>query len=452
PSGILLAFWLLMTQTGRHVLALYYSAVSLAGVVVSPILLFKKKTRAGLSQKLGFVPDGLRAAARSAGRPLWFHAVSVGEFNAVWPLISAIHQEFPRQKLVVSTTTLTGQQLAQERAGTIAEVCYFPFDLPWASSPWLDAVRPAAMLIAETEVWPGIYAQCQARGIPLIVVNGRLSPRSFARYSKFRWLFGRAFASAALLMAQSEEEAQRYRSLTGGGTKVVVTGNLKFDGLKPISAPDQTALRQSLNLKDDDIVIVGGSTHEGEEAALLDAARTLKAAGRKPRVILAPRHPERFARVAEVISERGFSVKKFSSGEKFENDNDVYLLDTIGQLTRFYAVASVAFVGGTLVKVGGHNLVEPFTYSVPVVCGPQVFKTRDTARSLQQAGALYIGADAADVAAKIIKLIEDKNERDRMGRAGIEWLGQSQGAVQRSLCALKEESILQSTAEMERIR
>jgi len=423
-------------------LALYYFAILMAGLVVGPWLLWRKKARAGLWQKLGIVPRRFktdRSDKGSADAPLWVHAVSVGEFNAVWPLLEAIHSQYPEQRIAVSTTTATGQQLAKERAGNFAEIFYFPFDIPWATTAWLNAIKPRAVLVVETEVWPGFYSQCARRKIPLVVVNGRISPRSFKTYKQWQWLFRNVFRSAALILAQSREEETRYRDITGGAVPITVTGNLKFDGLAEISPEEQKELRRKLGLHGGELVIVAGSTHEGEETAMLRAHTQLTDSGNtNARLVLVPRHPERFERVADMISAHGFRPRRFSKEESAQDYKDVFLLDAIGHLTRFYSAADIAFVGGTLVKIGGHNLVEPCIYSVPVVCGPHVEKTRDVARALASENAIMLAENEDDLLKSIKKLAVNPELRNQIGANGRRWLEDSQGAVLRALKTLED--------------
>lgn len=416
---------------------LYYAAVFALLAVCGPFLMFSPKARAGLSQKLGIVPKKGWTSKAAAGRPrIWFHAVSVGEFNALWSLLEPFRAEFPGWDVFISTTTATGQALANERAGSFAKVFHFPLDLPWATSAFLDAVEPDAVAVVETEIWPGFLAQCQARGIKTLILNGRLSPKSFRSYGMCQALFGPVFRSFNAIVAQSPNEVERYRALAGAAARAVACGNIKFDGLVAVSPQRRQEIIDGTAIKDNDLVLVAGSTHEGEESTILKAIQQLRHA--KYRVIIAPRHPERFARVANIIESYGFRVRRYSLGERFEQDNDVYLLDTIGQLTAFYSVASVAFVGGTLVPIGGHNLVEPATYGVPVVCGPHVHKTRDVAASLLEAKALIKieGLDA--LIRQLEKLSEQPNYRSSIGDNGRLWLQKSQGAVRRTLDVLKQ--------------
>ncbi|HEY9773325.1 MAG TPA: 3-deoxy-D-manno-octulosonic acid transferase [Planktothrix sp.] len=426
-------------------LAIYYCVIIVVGLLISPVLLFKKRARAGFSQKLGFVPE--QVFTGDGERPLWFHSVSVGEFNALWPLLRELHEKYPSLPLAVSTTTETGHNLARERAGSFARVFYFPYDLPWSASNWLTAINPAAVLIVETEVWPGFYQQCRQRNIALLIVNGRMSPRSYSRYKRLSWLFSRVFGCAAQILAQSDEEAGRYRDITGSGVPITVTGNLKFDGFKPMPPAEQEALRAQLGIGNQ-LVLIGGSTHESEEEPLLKAARELKEKGIDARLILVPRHPERFARVAELIESYGFRARRFSRQETFADGRDVYLLDAIGHLMRFYSVADVAFVGGTIITLGGHNVAEPYTYSVPVVSGPHVQKTRDSARALESLGAMLIARDAQHVTESIVQLSGNPAQRKQMGESGKRWVEQSQGAVNRTLALIEKTGVIADSAKL----
>lgn len=421
-------------------MVLYYLVVCILLTLAGPFLLLSPKRRAGLRQKLGAVPEGLPLRLAGTVRPVWFHAVSVGEFNAVWPLVCDFHARHPQIPLVISTATRTGQELARERAKEIASVVYFPLELPWALNNWLDAVHPGLVVIVETEIWPGFTHECERRSIPLVVVNGRISPRSFRKYYRWRAFFGRVIKRFKIVLAQSEADADRYRAIAGDGLPVTVTGNLKFDGLKQISEEEAALLRAELGIAADDLVIVGGSTHEGEEQALLEALEKLAApdgklakTGKTVRLILAPRHPERWDHVESVTESHGFKVRRCSRGEKFESDRDVYMLDTIGQLFRYYSLATVAFVGGTLGPVGGHSLVEPYVYGVPVVCGPYTFKTQDAANGLKAAEALAIVAGAQELGEKLSSLLSDEETRHRAGESGRAWVQASQGAVGRTL-------------------
>lgn len=423
---------------------LYYLCFGLVLVVAGPFLLLQKKARAGLWQKLGFVPGAIKAKKNQLSGCVWFHAVSVGEFNAVTPLIKAFHAKYPTVPIVVSTTTYTGQKLAQEKISDIASVIYFPYDLPFATSAYLDLLKPRLVVIAETEIWPGFCRECKNRKIKLVVVNGRISPRSFKSYFRYRAFFGPVLRLFDEIGVQSKEEAERYSKIASGGAKIRVLGNLKFDGLQPVSLENSEKLRAAINLPADRFTLVAGSTHEGEELAMLKAyGRMLDinggAAASTTRLILVPRHPERFDHVAALIDQNGYKVRRYSRNEIFDDSGrEVYLLDVIGKLFDFYSLATVAFVGGTIAPIGGHNIMEPYAYEVPVAVGPHIEKTRDVADALVARQAIVIGADADAVIERLVHYFTNAESRRIDGLAGSEILKGSQGALAKAMDMLGE--------------
>lgn len=408
-------------------------------VLIGPFLLLKRRARYGMPQKLGTVPESLKQKYQSPNcvRPIWFHAVSVGEFNAALPLLKRLHEKHPQQTLVVSSTTGAGHKLAQERASQFADCIYFPYDLPWCTANWLNALNPKLVTIVETEIWPGFVNQCKERNIPVTMINGRMSPRSFGSYYKFRAFFGPVLRQFHLIGVQSSGEAERYRKVAGESLPLQILGNIKFDGLEPISKTEHEELVQKLNLTAGDLVCIAGSTHEGEETAILNAFKKLPDAKGK-RLVIAPRHPERFDKVADTIRLAGFRPRRFSESEKFEQEGNVYLLDAIGHLAKFYSVATVAFVGGTLAPIGGHNVVEPFTYSVPVLTGPHLHKTKDVADALLARKALTIVQNEDELAEQLQRFFDSPDLRKQLGESGNEWLRESQGAVDRALSMIEE--------------
>lgn len=421
--------------------ALYYIGITLLLLFVWPVLIFSSKARFGVGQKLGFISGAVRQRLKASyGKPIWFHSVSVGEFNAAYPLIKAFHEKYPNHPLVVSTTTGTGQKLAVERVGDIAQVIYFPYDAFFSVKSWLDAINPCLFVIVETEIWPGLISQCKDRGVPVVIVNGRISPRSFKSYTRIKPFFQRYVKMISRIGAQTENEADRYRSLTDGTVPIETMGNLKCDGLKAKSPEEIAQLRNSLEIGAEDLVFIAGSTHEGEEAAVLSAyTQLLKQMPDKTiRLVIAPRHPQRFDRAAELIKSAGLTVLRHSRAERFKSDFDVYLIDSIGHLANFYGIASVAFVGGTIAPVGGHNVLEPYTYKVPVLAGPRLEKTRDFARLLQDRDALFVVKNANEMAQELQRLLSDDNLRQEIGIRGNQLLLDSQGAVKKGLVILEE--------------
>jgi 3-deoxy-D-manno-octulosonic-acid transferase len=424
----------------------YYTIVILVAVLLGPFLLLKRRARYGLIQKLGIVPEAVKAkySSGSASQPIWFHAVSVGEFNAAWPLLKRLNAEHPLQSIVISSTTGAGHNLASERASSFADCIYFPYDLPWSTANWLDVLKPKLVTIVETEIWPGFVHQCKSRNIPVTMINGRMSPRSFGSYYKMRSFFGPVLREFKMVGVQSSSEAERYKKVGGDSLPLQVLGNIKFDGLEPISNDEKKLLLSKLNLAEGDQVFIAGSTHEGEETAILNAYKRLKDNSRL-HLIIAPRHPERFDRVADLIRLAGFRPRRFSENEKFEQQGNVYLLDAIGHLAKFYSVATVAFVGGTLAPIGGHNIVEPFTYSVPVIAGPHLHKTKDVAEALISRNALTVVQDEKELSEQLERLLKDPQLRQDLGRRGHDWLKESQGAVDRALTMIKNLILLTPT-------
>ncbi|CAN5474727.1 3-deoxy-D-manno-octulosonic acid transferase [soil metagenome] len=426
---------------------LYYFCFSLLLFVAGPFLLFKKKARAGLWQKLGFISKELRQNQAKLAGCVWFHAVSVGEFNAILPLIKTFHAKYPHLPIVVSTTTYTGQKLAQEKVSAIAQVFYFPFDLPSSTLAYLNLLKPRLVVIAETEIWPGFSYQCKKLGVKLVVVNGRMSPKSFKSYLRHRKVFAPVLQAFTEFGVQSPEEAMRYSEVGGPKVNIRVLGNLKFDGLEPIAHEQVEQLRSLVNLPSDRFVLVAGSTHEGEETAMLKAyGRMLDTNGGewadrtdKIRLILVPRHPERFDHVAAMVDQAGYTVRRHSRSERFlDSGREVYLLDVIGKLFDFYSLANIAFVGGTIAPVGGHNIMEPYAYGVPVVVGPRVEKTKDVANALVACQALALSESSDEVVESLLHLFHDRNARLKAGSAGRDLLKASQGALSKAIEMLND--------------
>jgi 3-deoxy-D-manno-octulosonic-acid transferase len=415
----------------------YGCLASVIVLLVSPFLLLRAKSRGGLSQKLGFIP----AAFATMSDSIWFHAVSVGEFNAILPLLQEFHSHHCNFNIIVSTATATGNALAREKVGQFARVVYMPLDAPFAVNSWLDRSKPRALVIAETEIWPGLTAACSNRRIPLIVVNGRISPRSFRTYLRLRLIFGAVLKQFAYIGVQSLEEQKRYSQLLANKEKpgqITVLGNLKFDGLKQKSAPEIASLRETMNLEDSDQVIIGGSTHEGEESCLLDAFAQLQKKYTDLKLILVPRHPDRFEKVAALIESYGFKVARFSRSENFAQGVEVYLLDVIGKLSDYYALSNIAFVGGTIAPIGGHNLLEPYLYNVPVICGSHIEKAKDMVQALGERQALQVVPDGQALTQQLDRLLGDKVLCESIGARGHQLILESKGATLRALSLIEK--------------
>jgi 3-deoxy-D-manno-octulosonic-acid transferase len=362
---------------------------------------------------------------------IWLHAVSVGEVQLAGALVRELRHRHPGRALLVTTTTPTGRRRALESLGAGVAVSYLPFDLPGAVARFLERARPALAVVLETELWPNLYLGCRRRGIPVLLANARLSPTSVRRYRRVRRLIA-ATLEGVTVAAQSAEDAARFVALGARPERVHDTGNIKFDVELPVGTqPSGAAFRAELGAARP--VWVAGSTHAGEEEAVLDAHRRLQAAFPAALLVLAPRHPPRFGEVAALLERRGVSSLRRTAESAPSAAVEVLLLDTLGELVAFYAAGDVAFVGGSLVPVGGHNLLEPAAAGRPILTGPATFNAPAVAQRLAAAGALEIVAGADELAERLRVLFGDAAARTRAGAAGQAVIEANRGALGRVL-------------------
>jgi len=366
---------------------------------------------------------------------IWVHAVSVGETLAAVPLIRALQARYPERPLLVTTTTPTGSERVRALFGDSVAHVYLPYDLPGATRRFLDRTRPVLGVVMETELWPNLYRAAAARGVPLLLVNARLSPRSARGYGKIAGLTRSTLNCLAVIAAQSPADAERFLTLGAERERVVATGNLKFDlTLAPELEAQGRALRVQLGAERP--VWIAASTHEGEDAQVLDAHARIRAQRADALLILVPRHPERFDRVAALCAARGFSCARRSRDQPCAADTAVYLGDTMGELLRLFAAADIAFVGGSLVATGGHNLLEPAALALPVLTGPHVFNFRQITDLLVQAEGARVVADSAELAAALTALWADEALRRRMGQRARAVVDANRGALERCLALI----------------
>jgi 3-deoxy-D-manno-octulosonic-acid transferase len=386
-------------------------------------LAFRRDWRTGLGERLGAVPP------TQEGRPaIWIHGASVGEIVALAPVVRALRAELPDHRLVVSTLTETGRAVAAERIPEADACVLFPLDLRWCVERAVRAVRPRLVLFSETELWPSFLAALARRGIPSVMVSGRVSPRAAARYRRWRFLFAPGLASVRWLAVQSLDSARLLRELGAPAGRVVVAGSLKT---VPASDAPSGATLEKLGVAGSP-VLVAGSTHPGEEAMLLDAWQAIVAEVPDARLVLAPRRPDRFEEVAAWLRELHAAFVRRSDlvrrGERaWPADAPILLLDSLGELAGLYAGARAAFVGGTLVPVGGHNVLEPAAHGVPVVFGPHVGTTAAAARALQASGGGFQVADAAGLTARLRALFADDGVARAAGEAARAAVRERQG-------------------------
>jgi 3-deoxy-D-manno-octulosonic-acid transferase len=368
-------------------------------------------------------------------RTLWVHAVSVGEVNAALPLVQALRRGRPDLRLLVTTITPTGSERVRALWKDEIEHVYLPYDLPGAVHRFLDHYRPAAALIMETELWPNLLFGCRDRGIPSYILNARLSARSLRGYQVLAPLVGRALRTVRMVSAQSHADARRFVRLGAREEQAMETGNLKYDVSVPDSVKSFAAeCRAHMSGRP---VWIAASTHENEEAHVVGIHRRLR--GLFPDLLLlwAPRHPERFRTVAELARTAGWQVSTRSRARWPQRDDAVFVIDTLGELVNFYACADVAFVGGSLQAIGGHNLLEPAATGTAIVTGPYLHNFVEIAHKLEQAGALRIGADAEAVERDIADLLRDDAARARMVEAGHALIETGRGALGRTLALLE---------------
>ena len=361
---------------------------------------------------------------------LWVHAVSVGEVNAAEPLIKALRRDYPNAPLVITTVTPTGTARVHQLFGDSVFHVYLPYDLPFSVNRFLKRIRPRLALIVETEIWPNLYFACRRRGIPLMIVNARLSERSMRGYKPLRSLARSALRCVQLIAAQSRTDAARYRLLGADPEQVLVTGNMKFDMPIPQDAVAAgAAMREHWGPRRP--VWMAASTHEGEELAVLEAH--LKVLKRFPDalLVLAPRHPERFRLVENAVRSLGFTVATRSVDGVPLPVHQVCVIDAMGQLMPFFAATDVAFVGGSLVPIGGHNVLEPAALSVPVLVGPYTFNFEEITDSLIEQGGAERVPDADQLGPDVLQLLLDGGKREQMGQAAQRVFERERGAVQR---------------------
>ncbi len=364
--------------------------------------------------------------------PIWIHAVSVGEVRAAQPLVREIKQRWPAIPLLVTTTTPTGSEQVKALFGESVLHTYLPYDLPGPVKRFLDGAQPRLALIMETELWPNLFHGCASRKIPIIIANARLSARSLRGYRRVSSLIRETLRSIYLVAAQGEQDAERFRQLGMEADRIRVTGSMKFDQPLPEGLQKHAGeLRRRLGEKR--MLWIAASTHQGEEEQILEAFRQVRREHPDCLLMLVPRHPERFGRVAELCSRAGFRVVRRSSGRPCDQDVDIFLGDTMGELMLFYAASDVAFVGGSLVPTGGHNMLEPAALGKPVIAGPHLFNFTEIAAAMERAGALCRVADGTGLAEVTSRLLSSPEERAGMGEAGRRLVQQNRGALQRVL-------------------
>ncbi len=390
-----------------------------------------------LPERLGRLPSSV---SQPSSRPrLWLHAVSLGEALAARPLIERLRREFPETQLLFSTTTLTGRSAMERFRKPDEPLFYFPFDLGLITRRVLRQIRPTLFVTMETELWPNLFLELRRQGVPAVVVNGRLSGRSFRNYRRIRLLLRSPLEAVHLFCMQTQEDASRIESLGISRERIEVVGNMKFDAFRSQTPVDLEALRRRLGLTEKDFLWVAGSTHRGEEGEILEAFRRLRESYPALRLLLAPRHPERSQEVARLSGQKNlesFLVSALDS-RLGPASPPVLILDTVGELSQLYRLATVVFIGGSLVPHGGQNLLEPAFFARPILFGPHMENFKDiTAIFLKHQAACQV-RDRSELVEILQQLLEKEEKRHAMGERARRLIEEQQGATERTVIHLR---------------
>lgn len=408
-------------NTALIILAIFLSPVILAAFLIQP------KFRAGFWQKIGFY-DSVILSRQGKRKSILFHAVSVGEVNAVESLIKRVKQEFPEHDITITTVTKTGQDVANKKLKDTADIItYFPYDFSFSVNATLNALNPDLIVIAETEIWPAFCHHANKKNIPLMLVNGRISPNSHKGYRKAKIFFKRVLNNFSLILMQTDKDLERIIDIGAPQEKTEVMGNLKFDITDKLNDSEINELKQSLKIGENK-VLIAGSTHKGEDEIILNTYKRLKKEFSALKLIIAPRHPERNDRVFKLISSGELKSGKKSNGNTFE-DCDIILLDTMGELGKLYSVADIAFLGGSFSGTGGHNPLEAAIYGVPVVSGPDIFNFRDIFKFMKDSGAAVIVNTENELYEKIMDLSKNDGAYTKASAACFEIFNKNKGAL-----------------------
>jgi len=423
--------------------ALYTLVILVLAIVLSPWFLYQairyRKYYGSLAQRMGYLPISFNL---DGDESIWIHAVSVGEALTARALLADLRERYPGLKIFLSTTTLTGQQIARSQFQDVDAVFFLPFDLPPFVNRTLKLVKPRLFLLMETELWPNLLRACRRRGVKTILVNGRISSRSYPRYRLARGLFRRVLGDVDRFCMQSDESARRIIDIGADPARVTVTGSLKFESLEsPAAAAGRGAGRivRFFRLPPNRPVFIAASTLKGEESAVLAAFAALRRAHPAALLIMAPRKPERFGEAESLARAEGLRVvRRTELAVDAEPRADVVILDTIGELANLFQVATVVFVGGSLVDQGGHNILEPAVHGKPIVFGPHMENFAEIAEAfLRNQGAVQVHS-AADLASVVVRLVGDPVERARLGAAARALVEANRGAKPRTLDAIAQ--------------
>lgn len=395
-------------------------------------LLLRGKARAGVRQRFGFFKAGFFGP--DAGKRVWIHAVSVGETLAAAPMVKALKAKHPDLRICFSTVTETGNGVAMDSIGADARVFYFPFDLGFVVRRVVGLIRPDAFVVVETEIWPNLIKAMNDKRIPSVLVNGRISARSFKGYSRARFFFKRVLKMLSGFNMQTQVDAERIKALGAPPERVRVSGNVKFDQACVSLKEGAFTTKAKLGIPESATVFVAGSTHEGEEEEVLKAYRRVLEYLPETALVLAPRHPERLSSVASMVEREGFKYRLRSSGaEERLPVPGILLVDTMGELAGMYRAGDINFVGGSLVPVGGHNILEPAAFGKPVFFGPHMHNFAEISAILKDCGVGIEIKNAAQLAREAVRLVQEPERVEKLGKIAKDVLLKNRGALERNV-------------------
>jgi 3-deoxy-D-manno-octulosonic-acid transferase len=421
---------------------LYSLVTGIVFVLASPYFFYQalrhNKYVGSIGQRLGYLPISFNL---DGDESIWVHAVSVGEVLSARPLISELRARYPKLRLFLSTTTLTGQKLARGSVSDVDAVFYFPFDWAFTARRTLNVVRPRLFVMIETEIWPNLLRECRRRRIKTVMVNGRISYRSFPRYRMIRPFIKRVLGDIDRFCVQGNETSRRLVDLGADPARITVTGSLKFDSLESSPTPGRGRERvlRFFRIPPGRPVIIAGSTSKGEEEPVIRAFNRVRAAGTNALLIIAARHPERFDEVERLCRHEGLvAIRRTELEIDAEPRADAVVLDTIGELAQLYQLATVVFIGGSLVPAGGHNILEPALYGKPIVFGPYMQNFGEIAEAFLSNGAAIQVRSETELEETILSLIGDPVRRARVGAAARALVESNRGARDRTLAVIRD--------------
>lgn len=417
---------------------LYNLAFFIFGIFYLPYLVVTRRYRYGLKEKLGFLSEELKSIC-AKNKIIWIHAVSLGEMKAIGPLVPLLRKAFPGRKLIFSAITNTGYNAATKMLGEEEAAFYLPFDLSFIVTKVVDIIKPEIFISMEAELWPNLIESVYDSGARLIMVNGRISPRSYLRHKKAKFFIAGLLKKFSVLLMQSESDAKRIKELGASEEKVFVTGNLKFDlGLKDPGG-DRDRLRKKIGLSEKEMLLICGSTSKGEESAVLDCFKDLKNEYANLRLLIAPRHIERVSEIEKIILKRDFQVIRMSAlnnKPELPSPEAVFILDTIGELRSMYSAGDIVFVGGSLIKRGGQNPIEPASFAKPIIFGKYTYNFQDVIRMLLENNAGIEVQDKPGLCKAIKGLLSDPEKRNQMGDNAKVVVDKNSGSCQRTIARI----------------